>query len=269
MQIYHNKKLDDDIIKKIRAKFSNADNIDRINDILKQLIEIEEAEKKEKNKKLTKIKKIQEKEEKKEAERKAKIKKMIEKRRKERAEFMNDRDRAKFLGTLSQTFKDSNKYKKIDDKDFFNTRNFINDNSNRYYNSAQGFYNPNQMNNYNNYNQQYLNNMNEDNIYNILYNDYIDYNKLEDKEILIRELLNSYKIKLNNELYEFIESEEKKEKERINLYHNTSINQKEDIKIQLAEERVNSTNMINKFIEDNDKKYQIFENDLRKKFNLL
>ena len=51
----------------------------------------------------------------------------------------------KFRGTLSQTFKDSKKYKKLDDKDFFNTRNFLNNNG-HYYNSAQRFNNSNCIN---------------------------------------------------------------------------------------------------------------------------
>ena len=76
----------------------------------------------------------------------------------------------------------------------------------------------------------------------------IDYNKLGDKEILIRELLTKFRIKLNNELYEFIDSEEKKEKERINVYHNTTINKKEEIKQQLDEERANSTEMVKNFL---------------------
>ena len=76
----------------------------------------------------------------------------------------------------------------------------------------------------------------------------IDYNKFGDKEILIRELLTKFRIKLNNELYEFIDSEEKKEKERINVYHNTTINKKEEIKQQLDEERANSTEMVKNFL---------------------
>ncbi len=104
---------------------------------------------------------------------------------------------------------------------------------------------------------------------NILTDDNIDYNKLGDKEILIRELLNSYRIKLNNELYEFIDSEEQKEKQRIYLYHNTSINKKEELKEHLAKERVDSTIRINEFIEENDKKYKEFEDELKKKYNLL
>ena len=43
----------------------------------------------------------------------------------------------------------------------------------------------------------------------------IDYNKFGDKEILIRELLTKFRIKLNNELYEFIDSEEKKKKREL------------------------------------------------------
>ena len=123
----------------------------------------------------------------------------------------------------------------------------------------------NNQNNYMNQNNKINNKINN----NILTDDNIDYNKLGDKEILIRELLNSYRIKLNNELYEFIDSEEQKEKQRIYLYHNTSINKKEELKEQLAKERVDSTIRINEFIEENDKKYKEFEDELKKKYNLL
>ena len=195
------------------------------------------------------------------------------------------KNKKKFSSTLSQTFKDSEKYKKIDDGDFFNTNNFIGtkqNNNSKYYNTSQEFYKPNQKemnennnklninnrnNNINNNNNNYNNNMNS-NKDDIINNENIDYNKLEDKEILIRELLNDYKLKLNNELFNFIESEEKKEKERIIIYHNTSINKKEEIKKQLAEERANSAMMISQKTEENERKYKEFENEIRQKFNL-
>ena len=215
----------------------------KINDILEQLRVIEEEEKQEKQRKKEKIRQKQ---------------KLLDKKYGRGINSIRESygKNKKFVGTLSQTFKDSNKYKKIDGKDFFNTRNFIGDNN--YYNSAQGFYHSNdQINNDININNNMYNNENN-----------IDYNKLEDKEILIRELLNEYKLKLNKELYEFIDSEEKKEKERINLYHNTTINRKEEVKQHLDEERANSSQMINKFIEEKEKKLKEFENELKIKYNL-
>ena len=238
--IYHYKKIDDNTMESIRRRFPE-NNI--INNILIKNKLIEEEEKRLEEEKKENWKKRQ---------------KEIE----EREASFQKKNKNKLIGTLNQTFKDSKKYKKIDDNDFYNTNNFINTNKINYYNSAQDFYTSNQKKEYNNLNKN-------NQINNLDNNENVDYNKLEDKEILIRELLNEYHIKLNNELYEFIESEEKKEKERINLYHNTSINKKEELKQQLAEERLNSTNMIKKLIEDNDKKYQEFENELKTKFNFL
>ena len=86
------------------------------------------------------------------------------------------------MSTLSQTFKDG-EYKKIDDKEFFNTGNFINNN----YNTSQDFYKSNQNNEFNlniTNNRNNINNIGNNKI-NINDQENNDYNKLGEKEILI------------------------------------------------------------------------------------
>ena len=220
------------MINKLKEEF--PDNYE-INNILEKLIKIEDEERILAEKKQEKIKKKKE--------------KMLAQRMNELKKSKN-----KYMGTLSQTFKDSQKYKNIDDKEFFNTRNFINNN----YNTSQGFYNSSNNNKFN------LNNINQNNLNDFQNN---DYNKLDEKELLLKELLNKYQLGLNNKLYELIENEEKQEKERLKLYHNTSINKKEDVKKQLEKERMESIEKINKLIEENNLKLKEFENELKKKYN--
>ena len=183
-QIYHNKKVDDKIVDKIKNKFKN----NKINEILKQLKIIEEEEKQEKERKKAKLRQKQ----------KQKEENMYGRNSQSRGKSVVEN--RKFRGTLNQTFSDSKKYKKFDDKEFFKTNNFI-DNS-HYYNSAQGFYHSNQMNNTNNqFNNNMFTNVNN-NMNNNENNNVNDYNELEPKEILIREILNEYRIKINKEMYE-------------------------------------------------------------------
>lgn len=90
---------------------------------------------------------------------------------------------------------------------------------------------------------------------------------MEDIEILIKEKLNEFKIKQSDELTSFMEAEEKKEKERIELYNNTSINNKEEVKLQLEKERQESLQKINELLEKNENDFKEYENQLRKKYN--
>ena len=117
----------------------------------------------------------------------------------------------------------------------------------------------------NNYNMNYIsnnNNINENN-----YNEEKKFDQIEDKEILIMDQLNEFKIKLNKELVDMIELEEKKEQERIILYSNTPINKKEEIMASLNEERKKSNDLIQKLIENNEIKAKEYESLLRKKFS--
>ena len=146
--------------------------------------------------------------------------------------------RGKFNNTLTRTFKDGNRYKMIEERELYNNNKFNNNNEI---------------------------NKNEGN--NLINNEKEDYNKMEDIEILIKEKLNEFKIKQSNELALFMETEEKKEKERIDLYNNTSITNKEEVKLQLEKEREESLKKINELFEKNENDYKEFESQLRKKYN--
>ena len=108
---------------------------------------------------------------------------------------------------------------------------------------------------------------NNNNINNNNYNEEKKFDQIEDKEILIMDQLNEFKIKLNKELVDMIELEEKKEQERIILYSNTPINKKEEIMASLNEERKKSNDLIQKLIENNEIKAKEYESLLRKKFS--
>ena len=77
--------------------------------------------------------------------------------------------------------------------------------------------------------------------------------------------MNEYKIKLNKELFDIIEQEENKEKERIILYNNTSINKKNEILEEINSERKKSNDLIKNIIEQNENKLKEYEAQLRKK----
>lgn len=67
---------------------------------------------------------------------------------------------------------------------------------------------------------------------------------------------------------EFIEKEENKEKERIKLYNEASIDNKENLKNQLINERMNSMERINQKIEENIKKIKEYENELKERYKI-
>ena len=92
-------------------------------------------------------------------------------------------------------------------------------------------------------------------------------NEVDDKEILILDKLNEYKIKLNTELFYTLGLEEKKEEERIKMYNNAATNKKEQIKILIQEEREKSNNLIKNLLEINEKKAKEYEFELRKILN--
>ena len=75
------------------------------------------------------------------------------------------------------------------------------------------------LNNSDNFNNKINNdnNMTGKNINNYIYYEQKNYNKKEDKEILMMDELNGFKIKLNKELVNIIESEERKEELRARL----------------------------------------------------
>ena len=116
--------------------------------------------------------------------------------------------------------------------------------------------NLNDKNNYNNFND-----INK----NTYYSQQKDYNNVDDKEILIMDKLNEFKIQINKELVDLISLEEKKEEERIKLYSNTPINKKEEIMSIINEERKKSNNFIKNIIANNENKINEYENELRKK----
>ena len=112
------------------------------------------------------------------------------------------------------------------------------------------------------YNYQFNNYNNNSN--NKTYSSQNNFNKVDDKEILILDKLNEYKIKLNKELTEAIELEAKKEEERIKMYNNMPINKKEQTKIIIQEERKKSNDLIKNLLENNEKKAKEYEYELRK-----
>ena len=118
------------------------------------------------------------------------------------------------------------------------------------------FYNENNQINTNNNYQNNLNN-NDININNDNYND---------KEILILDSLNEFKINLNKELYEVIELEENNEKKRIELLNKCPQNKKEEIMSIIKEERKKFNEHIKKIIEENENKCQEYEIELKNKF---
>lgn len=218
---FHNKKLekiDENFIAKIQREF--PDNL-QLQNILFQLRKVQEEERIQKEKRQQKLK--------------DKYMQMDDQYMYgKRPSSARSTKRGKLNNTLTQTFKDSNRYKLIEERELYNTNKFNNNNN--------------------------VTNKNEG-------NEKIDYNKMEDIEILIKEKLNEFKIKQSDELTSFMEAEEKKEKERIELYNNTSINNKEEVKLQLEKERQESLQKINELLEKNENDFKEYENQLRKKYN--
>ena len=224
---FHNKKIekiDENFIAKIQREF--PDNL-QLQNILFQLRKVQEEERIQKEKKQKKLK--------------DKYMQMDDQYMYgKRPLSTRSTKRGKFNNTLTQTFKDSNRYKLIEERELYNNNKFNNNNNNAI-------------------------NKNERNV--LINNEKADFNKMEDIEILIQEKLNEFKIKQSNELASFMEAEEKKEKERIELYNNTSINNKEEVKLQLEKEREESLKKISDLFEKNENDYKEFENQLRKKYN--
>ena len=216
--LFHNKKLDENLVNKITEYFPN--NNDLIN-IVEKIQNLEHEENKTKNKK------------------RAQSSKVYNKR--------NENNKNKFYD-INQNTKNTQYKQNIKNtqniiiKNNINNNININDNNNIFISTI----NQNLNNDFNNQ----INNV---------------YKEQDDKEILIKDALNEYKIELNKKLFDIIEQEENKEKERIILYNNTSINKKNDIMEEIKAERKSSNDLIQKIIEDNEYKLKLYEEQLRQK----
>ena len=209
--LFHDKKVDDRLKKKITEFFPN--NNELIN-IVEKIENLEHEEIMQKKKKREKSNKLYEKK-------------------------YGNKDKNIIRNKTPQKIKSKNNA--FDENNFF--MNTLNQNLN-------------DKNNYNNFND-----INK----NTYYSQQKDYNNVDDKEILIMDKLNEFKIQINKELVDLISLEEKKEEERIKLYSNTPINKKEEIMSIINEERKKSNNFIKNIIANNENKINEYENELRKK----
>ena len=215
--LFHDKKIDDNLINKITEYFPNNNNL--IN-IVEKIKVFEDEEYKSKMKKRAKSSNI--------------YIKLNEKNKNVQYKFNNR------INQYNQNIKINNDINIKKNNNMYNNMNkeniFINTINQNFDNKFN-----NQMNNINNKEQ-------------------------ENKEILIKGALNEYKIKLNKELLNIIEQEENKEKERIKLFNNTSINKKDDIMEELKEERKKSNDLIKNIIENNENKLKEYELQLIEKY---
>jgi hypothetical protein len=209
--LFHDKKVDDRLKKKITEFFPN--NNELIN-IVEKIENLEHEEIMQKKKKREKSNKLYEK------KYGNKDKNIIRNKTPQKIKSKNNAfdENNFFMNTLNQNLNDKNNYNNFDDI-----------NKNTYYSRQK------------------------------------DYNNVDDKEILIMDKLNEFKIQINKELVDLIGLEEKKEEERIKLYSNTPINKKEEIMSIINEERKKSNNFIKNIIANNENKINEYENELRKK----
>ena len=211
--IFHDKKIDEYLTKKITEFFPNNNNLINIVEKIKNLEHEEQMEKMRKRARSNKLYEM------KYGNKNKNIIRSQTPERKKEQNNMNIRNN-NFISTINQKLSFKNKYNNYNN-------NFINDT----------YSSPNNL------------------------------NEVDDKEILILDKLNEYKIKLNTELFYTLGLEEKKEEERIKMYNNAATNKKEQIKILIQEEREKSNNLIKNLLEINEKKAKEYEFELRKILN--
>ncbi len=91
--------------------------------------------------------------------------------------------------------------------------------------------------------------------------------KADDKEILIREKLNEYKMEMNNKLIQMINEEKEKEIKREEDYQKAQAENNEEVINKIKNERINSLNQITAFRDQIFVAVKDYEEQLKKNNN--